>query len=173
MSVKYTPPTISTELGSRPIEAAVDRSDFARGQHHQMLAEISGAPVADLAREFGTPLFVYAEKTIREKAHTLRKAFESRYPDIDFVWSFKTNYLGAICQILRSEGWGAEVVSDFEYEKARKQGFEGSDIVYNGPYKSQESLEAAIREKALVQIDNWDELGRCLLYTSPSPRDRS
>jgi diaminopimelate decarboxylase len=160
MNVKYIPPKISTELGSRPIEAAVDRSTFARGRHHAMLANISGAPVADLAREFGTPLFVYAEKTVREQAHTLREAFESRYPDVSFVWSFKTNYLDAICQILRSEGWGAEVVSDFEYEKARKQGFEGSEIIYNGPYKPQESLKTAIREKALVQIDNWDELGQ-------------
>ena len=160
MNEKYEPPVISTELGSRPIEAAIDRSSFARGRHGASLARISGAPVAELARKFGTPLFIYDESGVREKAQTLRKAFESRYPNVSFVWSFKTNYLAAICEILHSEGWGAEVVSDFEYQKARRQGFKGSEIVYNGPYKPCESLEAAIREKALVQVDNWDELGQ-------------
>lgn len=159
MNEKYVPPMISTELGSRPIEAAIDRSRFARGQHLEALAEISGAPVAELAEEFGTPLFVYSERQIREKARELREAFENRYSDVSFVWSFKTNNLTAICGILRSEGWGMEVVSDFEYRRARMQGYPGDEIVYNGPHKPRESLQLAIRENALIQIDNWDELG--------------
>jgi diaminopimelate decarboxylase len=160
MNERYSSPSISAELGARPIEAAIDRSTFARGRHSATLTEISGASVADLAHRFGTPLFVYAESAVRDKASTLRQAFESRYPEVSFVWSVKTNYLAAICEILRSEGWGAEVVSDFEYEKARAQGFEPAQIVYNGPYKARPSLGRAIAEGALVQIDNWDELGQ-------------
>lgn len=159
MNQRYLPPRISAELGARPIEAAIDRSSFARGSHRAVLAEISGAPVADLAAEFGTPVFVYSEPILRDKARGLRQAFESRYGQVSFVWSVKTNYLGAICSVLRDEGWGAEVVSDFEYRKVRALGFDGSEIVYNGPYKPRESLEVAIREGAVIQIDNWDELG--------------
>lgn len=160
MNDRYTPPSISAELGARPIEAAVDRNSLARGRHTTALEEISGARVADLAREFGTPLFVYAESTLRERARTLRDAFESRYPAVSLFWSVKTNYLGAICATLHSEGWGAEVVSEFEYDKMRRQGVEGTEIIYNGPYKSRSSLERAIAEKALIQVDNWDELGQ-------------
>ena len=38
-----------------------------------------------------------------------RKAFETRYPRVQFAWSYKTNYLDAVCQVFRSEGWIADV----------------------------------------------------------------
>lgn len=154
----YSRPAISSELGSRPIETAADRSLFSRGLHSASLSEISGVPVATLAERFGTPLFVYDENTIREQAKRLRTAMTSRYPRVEFAWSFKTNYLDAICQVLRSEGWGAEVVSQFEYQKARHLGYDGSEIIFNGPYKPREALKRAIAEGALIQIDNWDEM---------------
>ncbi|MDT8344168.1 MAG: alanine racemase [Thermohalobaculum sp.] len=160
MNRRYAPPSISAELGARPIEAAADRSGFARVREARVLRAIGGAPVEALAARFGTPLFVYAEQTLRERARAMRAAFESRYPDVSFVWSVKTNYLNAICAVFRDEGWGAEVVSEFEYDKVRAQGFDGSAIVYNGPWKSQPSLRRAIADGALIQIDNWDELAR-------------
>src|ERR1700747_3650547 len=56
------------------------------------------------------------------------------------------------------EGWIAEVVSDFEYDKAIKNGIPGHKLIYNGPHKSKAILRRALTEGALVQIDNWDEL---------------
>lgn len=47
----------------------------------------------------------------------------------------KTNYLAAICALFHREGAIAEVVSEIEYEKARKLGVDGSDIIFNGPAK--------------------------------------
>ncbi|NNK78178.1 MAG: diaminopimelate decarboxylase [Litoreibacter sp.] len=88
----------------------------------------------------------------------MREAFRSRYPNTNFAWSFKTNRLDAICRILQQEGWSAEVVSSFEYGKARHLGYSGEQIVFNGPYKRRDSIERALREGALIQIDNWDEL---------------
>src|SRR6185369_1988476 len=117
-----------------------------------------GIPVASLIGQFGSPLFVFSEHGLREKTRRMREAFTSRYENTRFAWSYKTNYLGAICRIFHSEGWMAEVVSDFEYEKARKLGVAGKDIIFNGPHKSRRILELAIREQALIQIDNWDEL---------------
>lgn len=158
MTETYLPPTISAELG-RSSDAAVDRNLFARGSHTAVLTEIDGIAVDDLVKRFGSPLFVYSEKRVRAKARRLKQAFLGRYPNTAFAWSYKTNYLNAICQIFHSEGWDAEVVSDFEYHKARKLGIEGRDIILNGPHKSKVLLETAIREKAIVQVDNWDELG--------------
>ena len=88
----------------------------------------------------------------------LKKAFDDVYPNTTFGWSYKTNYLKAICNIFHKEGWIAEVVSDFEYQKAEQAGIPGKDIIYNGPCKSRESLEHALHQGSLVQIDNWDEL---------------
>lgn len=157
MDRSYQPPVISGELGRHAPKAAADRNFYARGSRVPTLFEIDGIPVSGLVEEFGSPLFVFSEHDLREKARRLREAFKSRYPTTSFAWSYKTNYLNAICQIFREEGWMAEVVSDFEYEKARKLGFSGEEIIFNGPDKPRPILETALDEGALVQIDNWDE----------------
>lgn len=159
MTRDYLTPTISDELGRQTPEAAADRNYFARGMQTQSMFEIDGIPVSKLIEQFGSPLFVYSEHNLREKARRIRETFKSRYPNTCFAWSYKTNYLNAVCKILHQEGWIAEVVSDFEYNKARKLGIAGKNIVFNGPGKSREILELAISEGALIQIDNWDELG--------------
>jgi diaminopimelate decarboxylase len=158
MTEIYLPPTISGELG-RSTEAAVDRNRYSRGVHTPVLTEIDGIPVDRLVEQFGSPLFVFSEKNLRAKADRLRRAFSERYPNTTFAWSYKTNYLNAICQVFHSEKWDAEVVSDFEYQKARNLGIDGENIILNGPHKPKELLETAIREHALIQVDNWDELG--------------
>ena len=159
MNREYLPPSIGPELGRQALDAAADRNLYARGTRAPTLFEIDGIPVASLVEQFGSPLFVFSEHGLREKARRMREAFRSRYEDTDFAWSYKTNYLNAVCQVFHQEGWTAEVVSDFEYEKARKLGIPGKDIIFNGPYKARSILELAISEGALIQIDNWDELG--------------
>jgi diaminopimelate decarboxylase len=159
MSQDYAPPTISDDLGRPTAHAAADRNYFSRGVRALALPEIDQVPVSDLVSEFGSPLFVFSEKSLREKAHRMREAFTSRYADTSFAWSYKTNNLNAIFQIFREEGWIAEVVSDFEYQKVRKLGVPGAEIVFNGPHKPRDILEQAVDEGALIQIDNWDELG--------------
>ncbi len=89
---------------------------------------------------------------------TAYRAFGDRYPKVQFAWSYKTNYLNAICNVFHSEGSIAEVVSDFEYEKARKLGVRGDQIIFNGPYKSLEILRRAAAEGAKIQIDNFQEI---------------
>lgn len=157
MTQSYEFPTISSELGRSP-EAAIDRNYYSRGGFVPPLTAIDGIEVKRLVGEFGSPLFVFSEHDMRAKARRAKAAFSSRYKDVSFAWSYKTNYLNAVCRIFHSEGWLAEVVSHFEYEKARKLGVAGPDIVYNGPRKSRESLELALDEGALIQIDHWDEL---------------
>jgi diaminopimelate decarboxylase len=73
-------------------------------------------------------------------------------------WSYKTNYLNAVCSILHQEGSWAEVVSEFEYQKARALGVPGSRIIYNGPWKPSAILELAVREGAQIHIDHLDEI---------------
>ncbi|WP_162300788.1 diaminopimelate decarboxylase [Alkalilacustris brevis] len=158
MNDAYQGPTITSELGRLPIEAAADRNRMSRGTAGEALEMIDGAPVVELLRDHGSPLFVFSEATLRRKLRRFREAFSSRYKNMSFAWSFKTNRLDAICKIMKDEGWTAEVVSEFEYQKARRLGYAGSEIVYNGPYKSRSSLKTALEEKALIQIDNWDEL---------------
>ena len=120
--------------------------------------DIDGVPIEELVNKFGSPLFVISEKKLREKYRSIYNAFSSRYPNVQFGWSYKTNYLKAVCAVLHQEGAIAEVVSGFEYEKARKLGIEGKDIIFNGPHKKLEDLEIAIKEGAKIHIDHFDEI---------------
>jgi diaminopimelate decarboxylase len=121
-------------------------------------SEIDGVAVSRLAREYGSPLFVFSEATLRAKYREAHRAFSRRYPDVQFAWSYKTNYLNAICRVFHEEGAIAEVVSEFEYEKARQNGIPGHDIIFNGPLKSRKILERAANEGAMIQVDNLDEM---------------
>lgn len=120
--------------------------------------EIDSVPVADLVKEYGSPLFVFSEQTIRRNIRNLLRAFKTRYPNVQLAWSYKTNYLDAICRIFHQEGSWAEVVSEYEYRMARENGIPGENIIYNGPYKPEPALIKAIQEDACIHIDHCDEL---------------
>ncbi len=158
MTVHYSPPVITSELG-RFADGAANRNSFGQGLRAPFCERIADVAIDGLVERYGSPVFVFSERVLRDTANRARKAFASVYPDTTFAWSYKTNYLGAICNIFHDEGWISEVVSDFEYQKAEKAGIPGRDIIYNGPHKSRQSLEHTLSQGAVVQIDNWDELG--------------
>ena len=122
------------------------------------LTEIDGMPVKRLVEKYGSPVFVFSERQIREKYKEVVNAFKTRYPKVQFGWSYKTNYLNAICNIYHQEGSWAEVVSGFEYEKAIQNGVPGNKIIFNGPDKSYPDLQKAIDNNSLIHIDHMDEL---------------
>lgn len=122
------------------------------------IIEIDNNLVKDLLSEFGSPLFVISEKTIRKTYQKAKRSFSTRYPKVQFSWSYKTNYLDAVCRVFHQEGSWAEVVSGFEYDKAVKNGVSGDHIIFNGPDKSKEDLEKAVLNSSLIHIDHFDEL---------------
>jgi diaminopimelate decarboxylase len=122
------------------------------------MTHIDGVPVKDMMKEYGSPLFVISEKTIRQTYRNAVKAFSTRYPKVQFAWSYKTNYIAAICKTFHQEGSWAEVVSGFEYDKAIRNGVDGSKIIFNGPDKTEADLEKAIKNESLIHIDHLDEL---------------
>ncbi len=122
------------------------------------ISAIDGIAVEKLMEDYGSPVFVISEKTIRETYADAKQAFETRYPKVQFAWSYKTNYLDAVCSIFHDEGSWAEVVSAFEFEKALSLGVNGSNIIFNGPEKSADDLKLAINHNACIHIDHFDEL---------------
>jgi diaminopimelate decarboxylase len=123
---------------------------FSRLQSARPIEAISGAPVAELVETYGSPLFVFEERTLVERYRELKEALSRRWPAGRIAWSYKTNYLDA--------GAWAEVVSGFEYEKARRLGVAGEQIHFNGPYKPGPDLERALVEGAHVHLDHFEEL---------------
>ncbi|MDD5308444.1 MAG: diaminopimelate decarboxylase [Deltaproteobacteria bacterium] len=131
---------------------------FGRVQALRPLTEIDGAAVDELVAAYGSPLFVFSERTLVERARELKEAFARRWPRVRLAWSYKTNYLGGICRIFHREGAFAEVVSDFEYDKALGLGVPPDHIHWNGPYKTDAALTRALAGGAIVHLDHFDEL---------------
>lgn len=119
---------------------------------------IEGVGVKSLINDYGSPLFVISEKQIRRNYQNANRIFKTRYPKVQFAWSYKTNYLNAVCQVFHQEGSWAEVVSGFEYDKAVNNGVPGNKIIFNGPDKSDDQLILAAKNNSLIHIDHFDEL---------------
>lgn len=133
-------------------------SKFGMPVQAEPVTHIDDVPVNKLVSDYGSPLFVLSEQTIREKYREAYEAFASRYPRVQFAWSYKTNYLDAVCRTFHSEGSWAEVVSGFEYDKALNNGVKGSEIIFNGPDKSEADLIKATENNSLIHIDHYDEM---------------
>ena len=133
-------------------------SKFGMKARTEPITHIDDVPVRQLLADHGSPLYVISEKTIRNTYRKAKQAFTTRYPKVQFAWSYKTNYLDAVCRIFHQEGSWAEVVSGFEYDKAIGNGVKGSQIIFNGPDKTDDELMKAIENDSLIHIDHFDEM---------------
>ncbi len=149
--LSYERPVI-TKLNTGTMNKFGTRTEYAP------VTQIDGVPVKKLIADYGSPCFVISERTIRDTYKNAVRAFKSRYPKVQFAWSYKTNYLNAVCNVFHSEGSWAEVVSIFEYEKALKNGVPGTKIIFNGPDKTESDLRTAIENNSMIHIDHFDEL---------------
>lgn len=138
---------------------------FGSGPAAGVQESIDGVAVQELVQKFGSPLFVLSERTLRANQRNAYRIFRNRYPSVQFAWSYKTNYLDAVCAVFHQEGSWAEVVSELEYDKARALGIRGDHILFNGPDKSVSALTKAINESARIHIDHFDELYRIVEIT--------
>ncbi len=147
---KYERPSIKRIENEMP-------NKFGLRSEYKPMTHIDGVAVKDIIKEHGSPVFVISEKTIRQVYKDAMRAFAIRYPKVQFAWSYKTNYLSAICNVFHQEGSWAEVVSGFEYDKALNNGIPGNKIIFNGPDKTRDDLKKAIDNKSLIHIDHLDE----------------
>ncbi len=131
---------------------------FSRSQAAQPQSEIAGVSVETLVAEYGSPLFVFSEKSMVDNYRDLRDQLALRWPKVRLAWSYKTNYLDAVCRVFHKEGAWAEVVSEFEYDKAIHLGVPSTQIHFNGPFKPEPALEKALKGGAMVHLDHFDEM---------------
>ncbi len=122
------------------------------------VTHIDGVSVKSIIQQYGSPVFVLSEQKIRQNYKSAVRAFNTRYPKVQFAWSYKTHYNNAVCNIFHQEGSWAEVVSGFEYKKALGNGVPGTHIIFNGPDKHVEEITMAIQNDSLIHIDHFEEL---------------
>jgi diaminopimelate decarboxylase len=120
--------------------------------------KIDGVKIKKLITKYSTPSIFVSHRNLKKRYQKLKSALDSYYPNYDIAYSFKTNNIAGICSIFKEFGAKAEVVSGYEYFLAKKIGYQGKDIIFNGPYKKEEELTRAFKEGTLVNVDNLDEL---------------
>ncbi len=118
-----------------------------------------GAPVMEIAEQFGTPLFILSESTIRHFYRRIRDAFEARYSAPVIVCAgMKGNWGLAARRIIADEGGGGDAFGLGELSVAMMAGSDPAKIVMNGANKSEDVIVAAIDAGVLNQVDSYEEL---------------
>jgi len=120
---------------------------------------IDGMPATRLIARFGSPLLVVNESRLIHDINTLKKAFACAPPGSKIVYSYKTNSIPGLVQIIHAHGIGAEVISPFELWLAQQLSVAGDQIVYNGVSKTAQSLRQAVQIGVLsINADSIEEL---------------
>jgi diaminopimelate decarboxylase len=121
--------------------------------------EVGGCDVIDVAREFGTPAYVYAPDDIRARAHEYLDAFRARGVEHEVLFASKAAPISAIYRLCREEGLSVDVASGGELHTALSAGFEPERIYLHGNNKSRDELRFAIeREIGWIVVDSLDEI---------------
>ena len=95
---------------------------------------------------------------LKQNYDAMSEAFSKRFSSFSIAYSYKTNYTPYLCKILKDKGAIAEVVSEMEMKLALTLGYEGKKIIYNGPFKSIESIKTALFNGVTIHVDSLDEL---------------
>ncbi len=155
-ALRYLSDLSSTPLSPNqrllPLTARVNASDHL---------EIGGCDVPTLVQQFGSPLYVLDEETLRQACCQYRTAFADYYPgDSRVLYASKAWNCLAICAIVASEGLGIDVVSEGELYTALQAGVKPDAIYMHGNNKSLSELTLAVESGVTVVADNWLDLTR-------------
>jgi len=108
-------------------------------------------PLAEIAAEVGTPVYVYSTATMRRHVTALRRALEP-LPDPLIAYAVKANPNRAVIATLAAAGLGADVVSGGEYRRALAAGVADDRIVFSGVGKTEGEMRLAL-EGGLYQFN--------------------
>jgi diaminopimelate decarboxylase len=111
----------------------------------------------EIAREVGTPAYIYSQATLTRHFEAFSKAFDGM--DHLVCYAVKANSNKAVMALFASLGGGADIVSGGELARALAAGVQADRIVYSGVGKTVEEMEAALKAGILMfNLESVDEL---------------
>jgi diaminopimelate decarboxylase len=120
---------------------------------------IGGCDSIELAKKFGTPLYVFDEVTLRSKCQEFQTEFTKRYSNTLIIYASKAFLNRALAIILKEEGLGLDVVSGGELNAAQSVNFPREKIYFHGNNKTANELKLALDWGiGRIVVDNFDEL---------------
>jgi len=118
-----------------------------------------GCDCVELARQYGTPLYLMSETLLRERFREIRTDFLAKWPDTFAVFASKAFQTLDICRMAEAEGLGLDVVSGGELYAALKAGTDPAKIFFHGNNKTQGEIKMAVDAGVgRVVVDNLYEL---------------
>jgi len=127
--------------------------------HKNKNYSIDGISVDDLAKDFGTPCFVYSESSISKNFNEIRDVFNTDKKKV--YYSVKANSNLTILKLLKDLGSGFDIVSMGELERVMKIGVDPKNIVYSGVGKSEEDIRKSIELGIYcLNVESFAELER-------------
>lgn len=114
--------------------------------HFQIIGGAMNAeqvPLPDIAHAVGTPVYVYSRATLSRHAQVFREALAA-LPRVHIAFAVKSNPNLAVLRLLAKEGYGADVVSEGEMNRALAAGIAPQDVVFSGVGKTAPELAAAL-----------------------------
>jgi diaminopimelate decarboxylase len=122
---------------------------------------VGGCPLADVAAEFGTPVFVIDEQGLRDTAREYVDAFRARHANTHVHFASKAFPCAPVMRVLAEEGLGCDVASGGELAIALAAGFDPADLLLHGNAKSDADLAAALEAGVgTIVIDGPDDVDR-------------
>jgi diaminopimelate decarboxylase len=163
MVISSQPPSLGSP---RPLEASVDLASpnrnlapISTGLDGEGRLQVGGCTLSDLARTYGTPLYVLDEATLRASCRAYREALQRHYPGPSLaLYASKANSSLAITALVAEEGLGLDAVSAGELLTALRGGMPAERIVLHGNNKSAEELALAAAHGITVVLDNWRDI---------------
>ncbi len=120
---------------------------------------IGGCDTVELAAEFGTPLYVFDEVSLRSKCAEFMAEFGRRYTDTTVIYACKAFINKALALIFKEEGLGLDVVSGGELGIVQSAGFPLERVYFHGNNKSAEEIRLALEwGVGRIVVDNFHEL---------------
>ena len=121
---------------------------------------IGGCDLVSLAEEYGTPLYIFDEKALREKCREFKSVFNEFYPGTKVVYASKAFINKPLTVLFKEEGMGLDVVSGGEISIAHAAGFPLDRVYFHGNNKGLEELKLALQLGiGRIVVDNFHELG--------------
>ena len=170
--ISSQPPSLGSQ---RPFEASVDLASpnrnlapLSSALDREGRLQVGGCTLSELARTYGTPLYVLDEATLRASCRAYREALQRHYPGPSLaLYASKANSSLAITALVAEEGLGLDAVSAGELLTALGGGMPAERIVLHGNNKSAEELALAAAHGVTVVLDNWRDI-ELLTQLAPS-----
>lgn len=120
---------------------------------------VCGHDTAELAKQYGTPLYVIDEDKVREMCRTYKNAVKKHFDDADILYASKALSFKGMYEIAKEEGMCVDAVSIGEIYTAISAGFPKERIYYHGNNKMREDIEFAVGQGIGTFVaDNCEEL---------------